>query len=385
MDRNRSGQVANADDRLKITRSSDAQSFANRICGPTGTKRRFLKFACLVLSVSMASVSFAASHGDRISQYGHTVWRVQDGYFGGMVEAITQATDGYLWVGTDAGLFKFDGVRFVRWESPFGESLPPGRVFSLLAARDGSLWIGTDGGLAHLVNNRLIKHPKTEGWPISSILEDREGEIWVNQSEPNDFTHPLCQVSGSGLRCYGREDGLDVSGSGDLAQDASGDLWFGTDTSLGRWRPGAPEVYRPPALRGNDNMAGVAALLAAKDGTLWVGIAKAGRGAGLQRMIDGALRPFLAPKLNGESLEVLALAGDRQQAVWVGTTKGLYKIRGIDVDHYGSTEGLSSDFVNRIFQDREGNVWVGLSDRRRGFAQCFCPRGSKEHRDRDSL
>jgi ligand-binding sensor domain-containing protein len=71
-------------------------------------------FACLVLLISMRSASFAASPEDRISQYGHTVWRIQDGYFAGSVGTVTQTTDGYIWVGTDAGLFKFDGVRFVR-------------------------------------------------------------------------------------------------------------------------------------------------------------------------------------------------------------------------------------------------------------------------------
>ena len=196
-------------------------------------------FACLVLLISMRSASFAASPEDRISQYGHTVWRIQDGYFGGMVWNITQTTDGYIWVGTDAGLFKFDGVRFVRWASPSGEQLPPGRVLALLGARDGSLWIGADGGLAHLVNNRLVQYQKDEGWEIGYIFEDRDGKIWINQGRPGDDTHPLCQVADSEVRCYGREDGLDVPGLGPLAQDVSGDLWIGGSTALGRWRPGA--------------------------------------------------------------------------------------------------------------------------------------------------
>ena len=196
-------------------------------------------FACLVLLISMRSASFAASPEDRISQYGHTVWRIQDGYFGGMVWNITQTTDGYIWVGTDAGLFKFDGVRFVRWVSPSGEQLPPGRVLALLGARDGSLWIGADGGLAHLVNNRLVQYQKNEGWEIGYIFEDRDGKIWINQGRPGDDTHPLCQVADSEVRCYGREDGLDVPGLGPLAQDVSGDLWIGGSTALGRWRPGA--------------------------------------------------------------------------------------------------------------------------------------------------
>lgn len=67
-----------------------------------------------------------------ISQYGHTVWRVQDGYFGVAPTSITQTTDGYIWVGTEAGLFKFDGVRFLRWSPHSGAELPSSPIYHLL-------------------------------------------------------------------------------------------------------------------------------------------------------------------------------------------------------------------------------------------------------------
>jgi ligand-binding sensor domain-containing protein len=82
-------------------------------------------------------------------------------------------------------------------------------------------------------------------------------------------------------------------------------------------------------------------------------------------MVDGSLRPFLAPKLNGETIAVDALRDDRQGNLWVETDgQGLYRIRGTDVDHYGIAEGLSSDgirgnkWTQHHFEDREGNVWV---------------------------
>src|SRR5215469_7626955 len=144
-----------------------------------------------------------------ISQYGHSVWRVQDGYFGGRPIDIAQTTDGYVWVGTEAGLFKFDGVRFVRWSAQSGEEdLPSSRIMALLGARDGSLWIGTDAGLAHLVNNRLILYEKKERWWISDIMEDKDGNIWINHHRPGDDIHPFCQVLATGIRCYGREEGV---------------------------------------------------------------------------------------------------------------------------------------------------------------------------------
>src|SRR5215469_16524910 len=96
------------------------------------------------ISVLLAILVFCSSEKgaaldptSHITQYGHTVWRVQDGYFGGATPlTIAQTTDGYIWVGTVAGLYRFDGVRFVRWTSPFGEELPSTQVASLLGARD---------------------------------------------------------------------------------------------------------------------------------------------------------------------------------------------------------------------------------------------------------
>jgi signal transduction histidine kinase/ligand-binding sensor domain-containing protein len=326
--------------------------------GQLGVGRTVLLGIFLIFSTSFI---FALDPTSQISQYGHTVWRVQDGYFGGRALHIAQTTDGYIWVGTDAGLYKFDGVRFVRWSARSGEDLPSPRIMELLGARDGSLWIGTDAGLAHLVNNQLMLNEKGQRWWISGIMEDRDGKIWLDHHRPDDDFHPLCQVVDNGVRCYGKDDGVDAEGGGPVVQDASGDLWLGGPTTLVRWRPGASKVYRPKPLRSNEGNGGIMALVPATDGSLWVGIGVAARGAGLQRMVDGSLKPFVAPKFNGETLEVVTLCSDRQKNLWVGTTRGLYRIHGVDVEHYGSDQGLSGDFVLNIFEDREGNVWVATS------------------------
>ena len=149
-----------------------------------------------------------------------------------------------------------------------------------------------------------------------------------------------------------------------MAQDASGDLWVGSDRTLVRWRPnssGSSKVYRPQTLQSQAGNFGVAGITPAADGSVWVGIASPGKGGGLQHLINGTLKPFLAPKLNGETLTVTALLSDHQENLWVGTLHGLYKIRGKNVDLYGTAEGLSGDVVRKIFEDREGNIWVATS------------------------
>ncbi|MGA7521102.1 MAG: two-component regulator propeller domain-containing protein [Acidobacteriaceae bacterium] len=313
---------------------------------------------CFLLSLLAICPARALDPTSHISQYGHTAWRVQDGYFGSQPYAIAQTKDGYIWVGTRDGLFRFDGVKFVRWSSLFGEKLPSSFVISLLGARDGSLWIGTDAGLDHWVNNHLIVYPKGEGWYVVSILEDREGRIWIDRARSGDRTHPLCQVLATEIRCYGHKDGLDTFGSGPLLQDASGNLWVGGNTTLVRWREGKFQVYRPKGLISNAGQGGVEGLAAAPDGSLWVGMMLRGRGAGLQRMADGVLKPFVAPGLNGETLIVQCMTLDRENSLWVGTTEGIYRIRGAEVDHFGDADGLSSNAVYQIFEDREGNLWV---------------------------
>ena len=85
-----------------------------------------------------------------ISQYAHTSWRVRDGAFAGSINAITQTPDGYLWLGTEFGLVRFDGVRSVPWPIPAEHALPAGPIVKLLTTRDGTLWIGGQPGLASL-------------------------------------------------------------------------------------------------------------------------------------------------------------------------------------------------------------------------------------------
>ncbi|MCU1226496.1 MAG: Membrane associated, signal transduction histidine kinaselike ATPase [Edaphobacter sp.] len=110
--------------------------FADRNYTRTLSLQRRLSFGCFLLVLFLASAMFALNPDKHISQYGHTAWRIQDGFFGGPVRSITQTSNGYIWVGTGAGLFRFDGVRFVSWSSQQVEQLPSTSITALLGARD---------------------------------------------------------------------------------------------------------------------------------------------------------------------------------------------------------------------------------------------------------
>src|SRR6266850_2917560 len=123
----------------------------------------------LFLFFFAVSSGWAVDPTRHISQYAHTAWRIQDGVFNGSPLAVTQTTDGYLWIGTQAGLMRFDGVRFVPWTPPNGKHLPSSNVTALLGAGDGGLWIGMEGGLSHW-DNRDLTNYLTEPGRVNSII-----------------------------------------------------------------------------------------------------------------------------------------------------------------------------------------------------------------------
>jgi signal transduction histidine kinase/ligand-binding sensor domain-containing protein len=295
----------------------------------------------------------------RISQYAHTAWRIQDGFIPGLPESITQTTDGYLWIGTYAGLVRFDGAQFVPWEGPKGQQLPDSRIFSVMGARDGSLWIGTPNGVARWKDGELVTLPSLGG-RANSIIEDRKGAIWVGRIHGEDERGGLWQVVGNNLKVYGAGDGIPLTSANRLIEDDAGNLWIGSYQGLCRWRPGSSETYFQKELQAA-GILGVWALAMEKNGALWAGMQFPGGGLEIRRLIQGRWSRYQLPGVKGDP-GVTALLVDRDQSVWIGTARrGIYRVRGGEVDHFDSGDGLSGDAVATIYQDREGTLWVGTS------------------------
>src|SRR5208282_196118 len=318
----------------------------------------------LGLSLSIALLCGSATALDpnrQISQYAHTAWRIQDGVFSGTPHAITQTTDGYLWIGTEGGLVRFDGVRFVPWTAPEGKQLPSPRIYSLLGAGDGSLWIGTGTGLARWKNMDLVNYSGAPGF-VESILEDPKGTVWMTRSQVHDEKGPLCGVTSSTLRCYGAADGIPFAYAQPLMRDSLENIWVGSSLGLCRWKPGSSNTYLPEALKRAKGLSGVSAITTAADGSILVGMRWSGTGLGLQQLVQGVWKSYSVPGMDGSGLEVTALLKDRDNGLWIGTTnQGIYRIHGGKADHFRSADGLSSDSVESFYQDREGNLWVATS------------------------
>ncbi|HEY2470468.1 MAG TPA: two-component regulator propeller domain-containing protein [Terracidiphilus sp.] len=311
---------------------------------------------CLLLLLAGESC-LAVDPNKQMTQYAHTAWRIQDGFFNGVPTAIAQTKDGYLWIGTPAGLLRFDGVRFVPWKPTSGKELSSSHISALLGARDGSLWIGTDSGLSHLVDGKLIQYPERPGG-VASIVQRADGDIWFSHIQPIETAWGMCKVTGAQTQCYyGKNNGVP------LVEDGSGFLWTGYGATLKRWKAGLSTTYAEHGLR-LVGATGIAYLALARDGSMWVGMTSSGHGAGLQQFTNGAWKPFIAQLFDSSTLTLTALWLDRENTLWVGTaSQGLYRIRGRRVDHFGSSDGLSSDSVSEtgLYEDREGNMWVATS------------------------
>jgi signal transduction histidine kinase/ligand-binding sensor domain-containing protein len=293
-----------------------------------------------------------------VSQYAHTAWKSREGFPKGQVVSIAQTPDGYLWLGTEFGLVRFDGVKKVPWEPPGDQHLPSSSVWSLLAARDGTLWIGTSKGLASWKDGKLTQYPELAGQYIFKLLEDHEGMVWAGAF--GIPTGKLCAIQNGSVQCYG-EDGSLGHGVFSLYEDSKGNLWVGVLNGLWRWKPGPARFYPMPGALDN-----IQAFGEGKDGVLLISLH-----GGIRRFVDGKTEAYPLPG-TVQQFQTRRILRDRDGGLWVGTSdRGLVHVHQGRTDVFAPSDGLSGEVVLSLFEDREGSIWVatvsGL-DRFRDFA-----------------
>ncbi|HXP42335.1 MAG TPA: two-component regulator propeller domain-containing protein, partial [Candidatus Acidoferrales bacterium] len=317
------------------------------------------------LGVVLASLSLVAlprvlalDPDRRISQYGHTVWRIQDGVISPPT-SIAQTTDGFLWITTAQGLMRFDGVRFVPWQPPQGQHLPGTHFSAIFGSRDGSLWIGTTRGLARWKDGQLrtytdLEHPAG----IFAIIEDDSGTIWATRYGQYAREAPLCSISKETLRCFGKKDGIPVGYGLGLTLDSEGNIWFGSKV-LVRWRLGTPATTYFGEIAELAKSDGVINVALGPSGTAWASLDGTGPQLGLRYYSEGKWTRYAVPGFDRSRVRPGYLLVDRRGSLWVGTMNdGVYRIFGGVADHYGVSDGLSGNSVGGLFEDREGNIWV---------------------------
>jgi signal transduction histidine kinase/ligand-binding sensor domain-containing protein len=325
-------------------------------------KRWIFAFAFLV---ALTSTAGAADSPDAFGDYRLTAWGAADGLSSGGVWAITQDAAGFLWIGTDTGLVRFDGVRFSKWTS-FGDTqLPRASIRALRVARDGSLWVGFGSlkGASRIHAGQVQNFSEEEGMPandVSAIVEDEAGTIWAAGSAG------LMAFSDGRWVRWQEGRGLPAGSIFSASADHEGGLIVGTSSGVFRKRAGR-QAFEPVGILdgvvsysdfsrafGGDV---VRAVLEDHSGRIWVSDPTTGfRGAeSWQRSTE---------KGRGA-----ALLSDKQGDVWVGTwAQGLWRVRPLSggkrlqIDRLADFKGLAGDQVRSLHEDREGNLWIGTLD-----------------------
>jgi ligand-binding sensor domain-containing protein len=226
----------------------------------TGSRVRALE-VCLFLALACSSA--AAFDSDRtIAQFAHTAWGPKDGA-PSVINALAQTSDGYLWLGTQEGLYRFDGVFFERYQPQSGGPFPARSVSSLLALPNGDLWIGFRSGAVSLLRNGNATNYTTRGGVPNGVIwgfaQDREGTIWAATSRG------LARLEGDRWKEVGKDWNFPGGLLHAIFLDRQGTFWVSTEDTLVCLPPGASR-FQPTGIRVGE----VKQIAQAANGKLWM-------------------------------------------------------------------------------------------------------------------
>jgi signal transduction histidine kinase/ligand-binding sensor domain-containing protein len=355
--------------------------------------RRFAASLAWVWLALAGAAAHALSPGKSISQFAIDTWQTDAGLPELAVQSILEASDGYLWVGTQEGLARFDGAQFTVFNHANTSALPSDFVTTIVEDGDRSLWIGTMEGLVvRRADGHFASFGPEQGFPITRVLmavTASDGSIWVC-----GYGGVAHIVHGRVERAFGVDDGLanEVVFSVVLDHDGaawiiargylqrlkngkvesfseaaglkgqllagiyvshSGELWVVTSGSSFLRRVGERfEPWRPNGLPDNVHVRDV---LEDRDGNLWI----ATDANGVFRTWQN-LSSVTASEQGLSDLGLQSLYEDRAGNLWIGTLgRGLIRLRDGPFTAYTKTEGVSADSVFSVLQDRRGDVWAG--------------------------
>jgi ligand-binding sensor domain-containing protein/signal transduction histidine kinase len=324
--------------------------------------------------------------------YARQVWNTESGLPQDSVHAILQTADGFLWLGTEGGLARFDGYQFRVFDRESTPALAGNDIRCLLEDRSGALWVGTASGLTRLKDGRARTFGVGDGVPagaVRSMVESGDGRVWILTAD-GFAAAPVEHVDAGKIsfRTFSQRDGMLSDNVLSLAPDGGDGMWIGTSRGLDHVM-GSRVEHGPPVTVGKniDAIAGVAGhagavVVASVDGVFQVenGIAtpltrrEALPIGGVQTLLStregvwlvgrssvsfqgpAGIRTFAAAAIL-PGTQVLTIAEDRHGAVWVGTNGGLARFWNGQMQSVGG-KGDSAAVLS-IFEDHDGDLWVG--------------------------
>jgi signal transduction histidine kinase/ligand-binding sensor domain-containing protein len=321
------------------------------------------RLLCLVVLQALSGPAWASLDPDKpIRQYIHAGWQTAQGLPQNSVLAIAQTPDGYLWLGTEEGVARFDGIRFTVFDK-HTPGLKTNAVQVLLVDHNGNLWMGSSGaGLACYTKGKFTTYSSNNGLSHNSIralYEDEQGALWIGTDGGG-----LIRFHKGKFRVLTTADGLADNAVFSISGDGRGTLWIGTHSGLSRLSGGKFSTFR--ARDGLDSDY-IRAVHVTRGGAVWIGT-----GDGLCRLTAAGIRRFTT-KDGLSNNAIYSLHEDRAGTLWIGTGGGgLNRLVNGTIDSYSEKDGLLGRDVFAILEDREGSLWIGTGG---GGLNCF-KRGS---------
>ena len=303
----------------------------------------------MVVAVCLLPTLHAMDPDRDVSQYIRNEWGSEQGFPGGPVYAIAQTTDGYLWIGTEKGLARFDGVTFRAFHPAASEQPVNRTVFGLTADVDGNLWIRLAGPTLVRYRNgefaAVTSDPVLPDALVTAMVRGHDGRLLLSS-----LGSGIIRERGGKFAGLAAPAALPRSVVISIAEMTSGDIWLGTrDAGLISLR-GQQVQYLVKGLPDRK----INALLAGERDDLWIGTDKGVvRWNGTEVTTSG-----VPPALS--SIQALSMIRDRGANMWIGTASGdLLRVNAQGVSALPSTGERARGAITALFEDRDGNLWVG--------------------------
>ena len=273
------------------------------------------------------------------SQYVREQWTTETRFPGGAVNGIAQTADGYLWIGTDRGLLRFDGFDFRPVSFTSIATASSVSILQLLTDASGRLWIRPQGADIMHQKDGKFESVRYGQDAITVLSKDNHGGVLVSSIDQGAYRYMA-----DGAQKLGPSSPPVIS----MAETDDGKVWLGT---LG---DGLISLTGGRATQVNAGLPDrkINCLLAIGSDELWVGT-----GTGLYRGDGKGFRRIELPFLG--VVQVLSLLRDRDSNIWVGTTRGLLRINAKGISLSEENELRGDGGINVLFEDREGNLWIG--------------------------